>query len=130
MAKGMADEDLIPGVTSEPIPGQPYLDLETLGRPPEHGGWRIAEHGEHWIDVVPMAWGNFRIVLTDKGSPHTYVGGWCYAGPTASRNHLRAVAAAWLWSIDGGDEPKGWNKNVATGEWRENGDAERPGIGD
>lgn len=88
------------------------------------GGWRVAETDTHYIDVMQMLF-NFRITSTPRDSPFTYDGGWCYVG-RGRQTLLRAHAAACAWALEGGPEPKGWNKNVMTGEWRDNPDEDRP----
>jgi hypothetical protein len=84
------------------------------------GGWRVAENDTHAIDILKMAF-NYRIVLSERATNfRTYTGGWCYVGKDMGV-YLYAYMCAVAWAMDGGDEPLGWNKNVTTGEWCENG---------
>ena len=82
---------------------------------PEGDGYRLAETDTHWIDVMPMLFGNHRVVTTVKALPMTYDRGWCYP------NLLAAVAAVAVWDPETEDRPAGWVKEVHTGE-RPNGE--------
>jgi hypothetical protein len=97
------------------------------GIEPIDGGYRIGETETHIIDVMRMLY-NWRITTTPKHSPLTYDGGWCYVG-TDPGTFLKAVVAAKIMIETGADQPCGWNKNVMTGEWREDGQAPPPDGG-
>ncbi len=84
---------------------------------PIDGGFRVAETDTHWIDVLAMMF-NWRVAETPKRDPSGWDRAWCYVGRDAA-TFVRAVAAAKAWVASGEDEPRGWNKSLQTGEWRE-----------
>lgn len=86
---------------------------------PIDGGYRVAENETHYFDVMRMMF-NWRVCLTPKACPQVVDLGFCYKG-TDLLALLTAIAAAKLWCHEGTAEPPGWNKNVRTGEWRQDG---------
>jgi len=81
------------------------------------GGWRIAEDDTWYYDVKRMLF-NYRVVRTSKAEPWWHTPGYCYVG-TEPIVMLLAMAAAKVWCDTQADEPLYWNKNVETGEYRE-----------
>lgn len=90
-----------------------------LGLAPIEGGFRVGENETHYVDVMLMLF-SWRICETPKSCPERIDRSWCYNG-TGRTSFYMAVGAAMLWLKERTNEPKYWNKNVVTGEWRENG---------
>lgn len=50
-------------------PGGQVLDLTKLTLESIEGGWRIRRVGDHYLDVLAMAFGNRRLVTTPVDRP-------------------------------------------------------------
>jgi hypothetical protein len=85
------------------------------------GGYRVAVSETHAIDVMRMAF-NWRITTSEAATNYqTYEDGWCYVGGTGEVVKQKALVCAIMMALEQRDEPLGWNKNVRTQEWREDG---------
>lgn len=93
-------------------------DEPRLALVPIEGGFRALETETHYVEIMRMLF-NWRLVTTPKSCPLTHDSGWCYPGGTGARALHRVIQAAMEWGGDLSTEPKGWMKNVMTGEYRE-----------
>lgn len=71
----------------------------------DDGRLTLAEHGDYWIDLVPMIF-NTRVVMTPKAHPDGYDHGWCYP------SRLAAIAAVHAWDPATMAEPVGYAKRA------------------
>lgn len=95
--------------------------LADLGITEVEGGYRVGQTPTHYVDVYRMLF-NWRVALVPIAHPMTVDQAWCFVG-TDQFTMLKALVAARLMTGNSGlPEPPGWNKNVMTGEWRENGE--------
>jgi hypothetical protein len=98
----------------------------------EEWGILAAEDSESYYIIRPMIF-NYRLVKVPRSDISYCTAGFCYFG-RGEVTLLRATAAAKLWAVEGGDEPRHWNKNVETGEVRQPGletspwPTARPGV--
>jgi hypothetical protein len=83
------------------LPGAQWLT-------PIEGGWRVRTTATCHVDILCMAFGNLRVVLTDLGETG-YRRGWCYQRPL-----LEVVALARAFDPDAEEEPLGWVKEAGT----------------
>lgn len=92
-------------------------------------GYRVAETATHEFHVVRMLF-NWRIGKIRKPiEPYSFLeqdSQYCYVG-TDLATLARAILAARVWAATGAKEPEGWNKHVATGQWRETAEWEAEG---
>jgi hypothetical protein len=76
---------------------------------PINGGWRLSTVATTChVDILRMAFGNFRVVLTSM-EDGPYVRGWCYQRPLQE-----VVLLALAFNPDAGEEPLGWLKESGT----------------
>ena len=76
---------------------------------PVEGGWRVYTTETCHVDILVMAFGNLRIVLTELDNCG-YRRGWCYNAPL----HQVIVMAHAFDPDDPDDEPIGWIKEAGT----------------
>lgn len=72
----------------------------------ERGCITLREEGDDLVEITPMTFGNWRLVLTPKASPDFYDFGWCY--PDAVLAHFAAMA----WDMNSADEPPAFHKRA------------------
>lgn len=89
---------------------------------PVEGGYRVKTTQWFHVDVMQMAFGNWRLCETYLYDEQQYQRGWCYSSPNA---FVTSVIAALAWTGSPDTEPGGWIKEVGTGRRRPDGDATR-----
>lgn len=86
--------------------------MEINPQPNDRDGYTVGEFDHYYVDLCPMLFGNWRLVVTPMECTDIYDAGWCYGSYTA------AIIACYVWEPAVCAEPIGYIKRVGfTDEW-------------